>query len=88
VGPLRYGLRFPAWMTRTSASSMTALVRAAPGCWLRAGTTACPVDGPGCRLVETVEVTAPWLVLGYMARNAEAAHARTYSLLPGVLGLN
>jgi hypothetical protein len=85
VGPFRYRLRFPTRMTRTSAASMTAVVRAAPGCRLRSTTRADAVDG-GCRLVEQTEVTAPWPVLGYMARQGEAAHVRTSSLLPGALG--
>jgi hypothetical protein len=84
IGPVRYRLRFPARLTRTSSSSMTALVRAAPGCWLRSSTVAEPWAS-GCRLVERTEVTAPWPVLGYMARNAQVAHARTFSLLPEVL---
>ena len=85
VGPFRYRLRFPTRMTRTSATSMTAMVRAAPGCRLRSTTRAYTADG-GCRLVEQTEVTAPWPVLGYMARQGEAAHRRTYSLLPRALG--
>jgi hypothetical protein len=84
LGPIRYRLRFPARMTRTSASSMTALVHAAPGCWLRSTTVAHP-DGTGCRVVEATEVSAPWPVRGYMARRAEQAHVRTFSLLPDVL---
>jgi hypothetical protein len=84
LGPVRYRLRFPVRLTRTSASSMTAVVRAAPGCWLRS-TTVARKDGAGCRVAETTEVTAPWPVLGYMAHQAEVAHARTFSLLPDVL---
>ena len=85
LGPLRYRLRFRARMTRTSAASMTSRVRAAPGCWLRATTVAAPVDGGGCRLVETTEVLAPWPVLAYMARNAEVAHRRTFGRLGDVV---
>jgi hypothetical protein len=85
LGPFRYRLRFPTRTTRTSASSMTVMVRAAPGCRLRS-TTRAEADGGGCRLVEKTVVTAPWPVLGYMAREGEAAHRRTYSLLPGAIG--
>lgn len=84
LGPLRFPIRFPARMTRTSATSMSAVVRAAPGCWLRSSTHAEVADG-ACRLVEHTEVVAPALLLGYMSRQAEAAHSRTYSLLAGVL---
>jgi hypothetical protein len=88
LGPLRYRIRFRARVARTSPTTMTVVVRAAPGCWLRSWTSAEAADG-GCRLVETTEVTAPWPVLGYMARTGQAAHERTYSRLPtevGVLG--
>jgi hypothetical protein len=86
VGRWRYRIRFRARMTRTSPTTMTAVVRAAPGCWLRSWTSAEAADG-GCRLVETTEVAAPWPVLGYMARTGRAAHERTYSRLPGAAGL-
>jgi DNA-binding transcriptional LysR family regulator len=85
LGPVRYRLRFPARLTRTSSASMTAVVRAGPGCSLCSTTTA-RADGDGCRVVETAEVTAPWPVLGYMARQGEAAHVRTFARLPEVLG--
>ena len=84
LGPFRFTLRFPARMTRTSATSMTARVRAAPRCWLTSTTGAVPDEG-GCRLLERTTVTAPWPVLGYMARHGEEAHARTYRHLPEVL---
>jgi polyketide cyclase/dehydrase/lipid transport protein len=84
LGPVRYRLRFPARLSRTSARSMTSVVRAAPGCWLRS-TTEAGSEGAGCRVVERVEVTAPWPVLGYMTRNARRAHRRTYARLPEVL---
>ena len=88
LGPLRYRLRFPVRTLRTSATSMTALVRAAPGCWLCSASQARPdrTGGAGSQVVETTVVTAPWPVLGYMARTAEAAHGRTFSALPDVLG--
>jgi hypothetical protein len=84
LGPVRYRLRFSARLTRTSDTSLTTLVRAAPGCWLRSTTVARPTKG-GSLLVETTEVTAPWPVLGYMTRTGEAAHARTFSRLPAAL---
>jgi hypothetical protein len=64
---------------------MSVRVRVAPGCRLRSTTRAEAVDA-GCRLVEQTAVTAPWPVLGYMTRQGEAAHKRTYSLLPGAFG--
>ncbi len=85
VGPFRYRLRFPTRTTRTSATSMGVRVRVAPGCRLHSTTRAEAVDG-GCRVVEQTAVTAPWPALGYMTREGEAAHARTYSLLPGAFG--
>ena len=63
---------------------MATEVRAAPACWLRSTTEAHP-DGAGCLVVEVTEVTAPWPLLGYMARTAEQAHARTFTLLPEAL---
>ena len=41
-------------------------------------------DG-GVTVRETTTVTAPCIVLGYMAKHAELAHARTFSLLAGEL---
>ena len=41
-------------------------------------------DG-GVTVRETTTVTAPRIVLGYMAKHAELAHARTFSLLAGEL---
>jgi hypothetical protein len=84
IGPARYRLRFGARLTRTSETTLTTLVRAAPGCWLRSVTSATAVDG-GSRVTETTEVTAPWPVLGYMTRAGEAAHRRTFSRLPEAL---
>ena len=74
-------------MTRTSPTSFTSSVRAAPGCTIEAVTQARPGDTPGTAEVdERSLVTAPALLLSYMARHAELAHARTYRLLPAVLG--
>jgi hypothetical protein len=84
IGPVPYRLRFRARLTRTSQTSMTTLVRAAPGCWLRSATTATAVEG-GSRINETTDVTAPWPVLGYMTRSGEAAHRRTFNRLSAAL---
>ena len=84
LGPFRYSIRFPARMRRTSPSSMTGDVRAAPGCTLLTATEA-TADGTGSVLRESTVVSAPWLLLGYMTREARRAHARTYSLLPSEL---
>lgn len=81
LGPIRYPIRFPARMQRSSPTSMLGTVRAAPGCTLATRTTATPVDGQTV-LHETTTVSAPRLLLGYMASQAEEAHARTFSLLP------
>ena len=81
LGPMRYTIRFPARMTRTSANSMRGDVTAARGCTLVTTTTATAADESAV-LHETTVVTAPWLLVGYMARQARIAHARTFSLLP------
>ena len=91
LGPLRYTIRFPARVVR-DGGTMTSSVRAAPGCTLRTVTRATPAgdddgDGTSALLTETTEVTAPWPVVGYMTRQARAAHERTFALLPGELGL-
>lgn len=82
LGPLRYTIRFPARMVRTSPTSMRGDVRAAPGCVLVSRTSAEPVEGGGAVLHEVTTVSAPWPVLGYMARQAQLAHARTFARLP------
>jgi hypothetical protein len=84
LGPLRYTIRFPARMQRTSSTSMLGTVRAAPGCYLTTVTTATVVDGATV-VAETTTVRAPWLLVGYMASQARIAHTRTYSLLPAEL---
>jgi hypothetical protein len=81
LGPIRYTIRFPAKMTRTSETSMVGDVKAAPGCTLVTTTTARLVDGL-TRLAESTTVTAPLLLVGYMTSQAHVAHARTFSLLP------
>jgi hypothetical protein len=81
LGPLRYTIRFPARMVRTSNDSMVGIVHAAPGCDLTTNTTATVVDGKTV-LRESTVVTAPRLLVGYMTTQARVAHARTYSLLP------
>ena len=84
LGPFRYRIRFPARMIRTAPTTMIGRVRAAPGCTLETRTTAEGTDA-SARVTETVLVTAPWLLVGYMARHARLAHEKTYGLLPAEL---
>lgn len=81
LGPLRYPIRFPARMIRTSPTSMRGEVTAAPGCTL-VTTTHATGTAASSTLHETTVVTAPPPLVGYMARQARLAHARTFSLLP------
>ncbi|HET7724954.1 MAG TPA: hypothetical protein VFK68_09970, partial [Propionibacteriaceae bacterium] len=86
LGPLRYSISFGARLTRTSPESFEAYVLAAPGCTIHSSTEARPGDDPGTTLViERSLVTAPALLLPYMAHHAEVAHARTFRLLPDVV---
>ena len=80
LGPFRYTIRFPARMTRTSPTTMTGDVLAARGCTLVTSTRA-EHDGAGAIVTESTVVTAPALLVGYMAKHARLAHERTYSLL-------
>lgn len=91
LGPLRYPIRFPARMIRTSPASMRGEVTAAPGCTLVTTTHATGTAASATlhetalhetTLHETTVVTAPLPLVGYMARQARLAHARTFSLLP------
>jgi hypothetical protein len=84
LGPLRYTIRFPARMTRTTATSMVGLVHAAPGCDLTTTTRATLVDGKTV-VSESTTVTAPLPLVGYMTSQAHLAHARTFSLLAAEL---
>jgi hypothetical protein len=87
LGPFRYSLRFGARLTRTSPTTYTSSVLAAPGCTIEAVTHARLGDTPGTALVdERSVVTAPAPFLSYMARHAELAHARIFRLLPAVVG--
>lgn len=87
LGPIRYSIRFGARLFRTSPASFTSWVDAAPGCSIEAGTVARQGTAPGTSVLEERSVvTAPRLLLGYMASQAEIAHTRTYSRLPDVLG--
>ena len=85
LGPLRYPIHFGARLTRTGATSFRSEVRAAPGCTIVA-TTDAVAAGEGSRVTERAVVRAPRLLLGYMAGQAQAAHARTFRLLPDALG--
>jgi hypothetical protein len=84
LGPWHYSLRFPAHLVRTGPATMRSRVRAAPGCRLESTTQAVAVTG-GTRLVEQTEVFAPPPLLGYIERQARAAHTRTYERLPAEL---
>jgi hypothetical protein len=86
LGPVRYTIRFPTRMTRTGPTAMRGDVRAAPGCMLVTRTTATADAVAGHAIVhELTTVSAPRLVLGYMAEQARVAHARTFALLPAEL---
>jgi hypothetical protein len=86
-GPLGYTLRSGARLTRTSPSTFTSSILAAPGCTIEAVTRARHGETPGTADVdEHSVVTAPAPLLSYMARHAELAHARTFRLLPAALG--
>lgn len=85
LGPVRYPVRFRARTTRTSSTSMAYDVRVPPAVRLH-GTTRADVDSSGLTTVtETVEVTAPRPLVGYVTRQARAAHARTLDRLPASL---
>ncbi len=84
-GPFHYRIHFENRTTRTSATSIVGRVRPAPGCTLHTRSTAQVTDA-GTRIVETVTVTAPRLLLGYMTRHTVIAHSRMFELLPGELG--
>jgi hypothetical protein len=81
LGPIRYTIRFPARMIRTSATTMIGRVRAAPGCTLLTSTKAEVIDGKTVVTETTITTTPPGLNR-YMSSEAELAHARTFSLLP------
>lgn len=85
LGPLRYRISFPQRMTRLSATSMIGRVRAAPGCTVVTTTTASATDA-GTRVAESVVVSAPRLLVGYMTRHTLIAHAHMYDVLPRELG--
>ncbi len=87
LGPIRYTMSFGARLTRTSPTSYTSSVLAAPGCTIEAVTHARLGETPGTAHVEEQSVVrAPAPLVSYMARHAELAHARTFRLLPSVLG--
>ncbi len=64
---------------------MTSVVRPAPGCRLDITARAIAAVG-GARVTETVAVSAPPPLLGYMARQAEFARGRLYERLSDALG--
>ncbi|MFC5175556.1 hypothetical protein [Nocardioides taihuensis] len=75
LGPFRYRVRFPATVVRTSPTALRSEVRLT-GCHLASTTTATDEPG-GCRVEEHTVVTSPQLLVGYVARQARRAHART-----------
>ena len=82
LGPFRYSIRFGARLTRTSPTSFSSWVLAAPGCTLEAVTTAIPGDAAlSTVLRERAVVTAPAPLLAYMSGRAELAHTRTFRLM-------
>ncbi len=86
LGPVRYPIRFPARLVRTSPTSMESWVGAAPGCVLRSVTSAA-VEGDGSTsVVERTRVSAPRPAVAYMERQARTAHQRTFGLLPTAVG--
>lgn len=85
LGPFHYSVRFRARLVRPTPERLLARVRLPPGVCVDTDTTATATPA-GTRLVETTAVVAPWPLLGYVARNAERAHARTFALLPRELG--
>jgi hypothetical protein len=84
LGPVRYPIRFTATLTRTSPTTFTSDVDAAPGCTIHTVTEAEP-HGQGARVRERATVRAPGPLVGYMARQAHTAHERTFRLLPDAL---
>lgn len=84
LGRWHYPIRFPARVVRRDEATLRSDVRAAPGCRL-ASTTRAYAAEDGARLEESTVVTAPPLVVGYMARQAEVAHAQALARLPGEL---
>ena len=85
VGPFHYRIRFRSRQTRVSATSMIGRVRPAPGCTLVITSTTSTTDA-GTRVAETVIVTAPWPLVGYMTRHALIAHRHMFEGLPDELG--
>ena len=84
LGPFRYPVRFRARLARPRAGELVTRVRLSSVVRLDSVTVATGT-ADGTRLVETTTVTAPWPMLGYVARSAERAHARTFALLPAAL---
>ncbi|WP_345800020.1 hypothetical protein AAIB33_11090 [Microbacterium sp. AZCO] len=85
LGPIPYTFRYRAHITRTSPTSLRGRVPAAPGCVLDITTTGEDAENGGAVLHETTVVTAPGILVGYMAESARVAHTRTFSLLPDEL---
>lgn len=84
VGPVRYRIRFAAHVEHLGPVALRTTVRPLPSCRLVTETSA-GGDRPAT-VVETCTVTAPWPLVGYLAREARRAHERTFALLPAALG--
>jgi hypothetical protein len=85
VGPLRYRIRFRERRVRTSPTSLESRARSLPGCHVRAITRGVASEDGRTVLTESVVAIAPLPLVGYLARQARTAHARTYQQLPAAL---
>jgi hypothetical protein len=85
VGPFHYQLRMRTRITRISPTALESRVRPLPGCHLRGTTRAVESEDGRTVLTENVAAIAPFLLVSYLARQARAAHARTYERLPAAL---
>lgn len=85
LGPFSYPLRFLTRTTRSSGTDMASLVRPAPGCRLDISAHAVDIAG-GAHVTESVTVSSPRPLLGYMTRQARFARGRLFERLADVLG--
>ena len=85
LGPFSYPLQFPTRTARPSGTEMTSLVRPAPGCRLHISAHAVEITG-GAHVTETITVSSPRPVVGYMTRQARFARGRLLERLADVLG--
>ncbi|MCB8984328.1 MAG: hypothetical protein H6659_10920 [Ardenticatenaceae bacterium] len=80
----RYTIHFPTRMVVTGEYELTSYVEAALHTRL-VNVMRCQSEQDQTRITESVTVTAPWMTMGYVRRQAFVAHQRTFSLLPDVL---